>query len=128
MALPEVTVRIDESLTSARSTAQSFDVRRRSFCLLVEKAGPTGRPIPLLVLGADPDERDALLSVGHPFFAPSVGRGRVGVLLGNETDWEEMRALITSWYAARAIAKLPFVVGRVLRMPRTGAMGRRMRG
>jgi hypothetical protein len=32
MALPEVTVRVDESRTRARSTARSFDIRRRSFC------------------------------------------------------------------------------------------------
>lgn len=31
LALPEVTVRIDESRTSTRSTAWSFDIRRRSF-------------------------------------------------------------------------------------------------
>ena len=35
LALPEVTVRVDGSLTRARSTAHSFDIRRRSFCLLV---------------------------------------------------------------------------------------------
>ena len=35
LALPEVTVRIDRSLTESRSTAQSFDIRRRSFCVLV---------------------------------------------------------------------------------------------
>ena len=30
LALPEVTVRVDYSRTRARSTAQSFDIRRRS--------------------------------------------------------------------------------------------------
>ena len=35
LALPEVTVRVDASRTRARSTAHSFDVRRRSFCLLI---------------------------------------------------------------------------------------------
>jgi hypothetical protein len=62
LALPEVTVRVDYSLTRARSTAQSFDIRRRSFCLLVAVEGPTGKPVPLLVLRADPEELKALLS------------------------------------------------------------------
>jgi hypothetical protein len=35
--------------------------------LLVAKEHPTGNPVPLLVLGADPDDREALLSVRHPF-------------------------------------------------------------
>jgi hypothetical protein len=49
--------------------AQSFDIRRRSFCLLMARAGTAGKPVPLLVLRADPDEREALLSIGRPFFA-----------------------------------------------------------
>ena len=52
LALPEVTVRVDGSLTRTRSTAHSFDILQRSFCLLVAWEGPTGKPVPLLVLGA----------------------------------------------------------------------------
>ena len=69
LALPEVTVRVDYSRTRTRSTARSFDIRRRSFCLLVAVEKPTGEAISLLVLRADPDEREALLSVGDPFLA-----------------------------------------------------------
>jgi hypothetical protein len=106
LALPEVTVRVDYSLTSARSTAQSFDIRRRSFCLLVATASRTGKSVPLLVLRAAPDEREALLSVGHPFFAPRAGRGRLGVLLTNDTNWEEIRELVTDSYRVLAPKKL----------------------
>jgi hypothetical protein len=72
MAFPEVTVRVDYSLSSARSTAQSYDIRRRSFCLLVAVRDSAGRPAPMLVLRADPIERQALLAIGHPFFAPEA--------------------------------------------------------
>jgi hypothetical protein len=105
-ALPEVTVRVDASLNAARSTAYSFDIRRRSFCLLVAREGSTGKPVPLLVLRADPDERDALLSIGHPFFAPRGGRGRIGVRLRDDTDWEEIRELVTESYRRLAPKKL----------------------
>src|SRR5580658_5985412 len=98
LALPEVTVRVDASLSRARSTAQSFDIRRRSFCLLVAREGRTGKPVPLLVLRADPDERDALLSIGHPFFAPRAGPDRIGVRLTDGSDWEEVRELLTESY------------------------------
>src|SRR5580700_5081351 len=74
LALPEVTVRVDASLTRTRSTAHSFDIRRRSFCLLVATEGATGKPVPLLVLRAAPYERDALLSTGRPYFDPRGGR------------------------------------------------------
>jgi len=99
-------VRVDASLTRARSTAHSFDIRRRSFCLLVAREGPTGRPVSLLVLRADPDERDALLSIGHPFFAARAGRDRIGVRLSDDTDWEEIRELVTDSYRRLAPKKL----------------------
>src|SRR5271170_6616048 len=86
LALPEVTVRVDGSLTRTRSTAHSFDIRRRSFCLLVAREGPTGKPVPLLIVRVDPDEREVLLSLGHPFFASPAGRDRIGVLLTDDSD------------------------------------------
>jgi predicted DNA-binding protein (MmcQ/YjbR family) len=99
-------VRVDESLTRTRSTAWSFDIRRRSFCLLVATEGPTDNSVPRLVLRADPEERDALLSIGRPFFVARAGRGRIGVLLSNHTDWEEIRELVTESYSVLAPKKL----------------------
>jgi hypothetical protein len=106
LALPEVTVRVDESLSEARSTAYSFDIRSRSFCLLMAYQGPTGRPVPVLVLRADPDERDMLLAMGHPFFAARAGRGRIGVRLTGNIDWEEIRELAIESYRRLAPKKL----------------------
>jgi hypothetical protein len=106
LGLPEVTVRIDESWSRTRSTAQSFDIRRRSFCLLVAKEGRSGKSVPMLVLRADPEERDALLSFGRPFFAPRAGPGRIGVLLTDDTDWDEIRELVTESYRVLAPKRL----------------------
>jgi hypothetical protein len=106
LARPEVTVRVDYSRTRARSTAQSFDIRRRSFCLLVAREDRTGKPVPLLVLRADPYEREGLLSSGRPFFAPRAGRDRIGVLLTDQTDWDEIRELVTESYRVLAPKKL----------------------
>ena len=106
LALPEVTVRVDYSRTRARSTAQSFDIRRRSFCLLVARENSTGKPVPLLVLRATRDEREALLSVGRPFFASRAGRDRIVVVLTDDTDWEEICELVTESYRILAPKKL----------------------
>jgi hypothetical protein len=99
LALPEVTVRVD-------GWAQSFDIRRRSFCLLVAREGSAGQPVPLLVLRAAPDEREALLSAGRPFFASRAGHDRIGVLLTGDTDWEEISELVTESYRVLAPKKL----------------------
>ena len=94
------------SLTEARSTAHSFDIRRRSFCLLVARENPAGKPIPLLVLRVGPDEREALLSIGYPFFSSRAGHDRIVVVLSDDTDWEEIRELVTESYRVLAPKKL----------------------
>jgi predicted DNA-binding protein (MmcQ/YjbR family) len=106
LALPEVTVRVDPSLSRDRSTAHSFDIRRRSFCLLVAWEDSAGRTVPLLVLRVDPEEREVLLSIGHPFFASRAGRDRIVVLLTDDTDWTEIRELVTESYRILAPKKL----------------------
>jgi Ser/Thr protein kinase RdoA (MazF antagonist) len=106
LALPEVTVRVDGSRIRARSTAYSFDIRRRSFCLLVAWEDPAGQLVPLLVLRAAPAEREALLATGHPFFPSRAGRDRIGVLLTDDTDWQEIRELVTESYRILAPKKL----------------------
>jgi hypothetical protein len=106
LALPEVTVRVDYPLTRARSTAQSFDIRRRSFCLTVARENSAGKPVPLLVLRVGPDEREALLSIGHPFFASRAGRDRIVVVLTDVTDWEQIRELVIESYRILAPKKL----------------------
>jgi hypothetical protein len=111
LALPEVTVRIDDSQTPARSTAQSYDIRRRSFCLLVAWADPAGQAVPLLVLRASPEERKALLATGHPFFPSRAGQDRVGVVLTGDPDWEEIRELVTESYRMLAPKKLTALLG-----------------
>jgi hypothetical protein len=111
LALPEVTVRIDVSLSASRSEAQSFDIRRRSFCLLVAREGPAGRAVPLIVVRVRPGERDALLSAGHPFFASRAGRDRIAVVLTGETDWAEIRELVTESYRILAPKKLAALLG-----------------
>ena len=106
VALPEVTVRVDESLSPARSTAWSYDIRQRSFCLLMAVLDPADKLVTLLILRADPEERRALLASGHPYFPSRAGRDRVGVVLDGDTDWTEIRELVTESYRILAPKKL----------------------
>jgi len=112
LALPEVTMRVDESLTRTRSAARSFDIRRRSFCLLVAWADSTGEAVPRLVLRVDLDEREVLLAGGHPFSASRAGRDRIVVALTDDTDWEEIRELVTESYRILAPKKLVALLER----------------
>jgi hypothetical protein len=66
--------------------------------LLVAWEDSAGKPVTALVLRARPEERDALLSLGHPFHASRAGRDRIVVVLTGGTDWEEIRELVTESY------------------------------
>jgi hypothetical protein len=106
MALPEVTTRVDECNDPERSSAWSFDIRRRSFCLLVHSEDPTGESATVLVLRAAAIERQGLLAIGHPFFEPLVGPDRVGVEITDDADWSEIGELVTDSYRTLAPKKL----------------------
>jgi hypothetical protein len=60
----------------------------------------------MIVVRADEGEREALLSIGAPFFVPRASGNRIGVLLGPETDWEEIRELVVESYRIVAPRKL----------------------
>lgn len=98
LALPEVTERVDFSRVRARSTAWSFDIRRRSFCLLVASEDTTGKPDTILVLRAEPDERDALLAIQHPYHSSPAGEDRIVVVINDDTDWDEITELLMNSY------------------------------
>jgi hypothetical protein len=52
-----------------------------------------------------------LLAVGHPFFPSRAGRDRVVVVLGDGTDWEEIRELVLESYRMLAPKKLSALLG-----------------
>jgi hypothetical protein len=103
LALPEVTVQVR---TGVRAASRSFEIRRRSFCLLAAWEDPTGKPISRLVLRALPDDRDALLWIGHPFYANRAGHDRIEVRITDNTDWEWIRELVIESYRVLAPKKL----------------------
>ena len=56
--------------------------------------------------GQLPADREALLSVGHPFYSSRGGQDRMRVLLTEDTDWDEIRELVTESYRILAPKKL----------------------
>ena len=99
LGLPETTLRSDK-------WAHAFEIRRRIFTFLLAPEDPTGKPVPILVVRAEPMERAALIASGHPFFAGHENGDRLGILLGDDTDWEEVTELVTESYRMLAPKKL----------------------
>ena len=103
LALPETTERVAHG---AHGAAHSFDIRRRSFCLLIVPDTPTEGMVAILLFCASPDEREMFLAMGHPFFDVPRNVKKVGLVLGDAPAWEEIRELVTDSYCLLAPKKL----------------------
>src|SRR5919202_59318 len=64
---------------------------------------------------AEPDEVMAFEHLGAPYFRASWGRNVVGLLLDEDTDWDELAELLTDSYCIQAPAIL------AAQVPRPGA-------
>jgi hypothetical protein len=53
-----------------------------------------------------------LVASGHPFFSLGWGRGVVGMVLDDDSDWQEVRELVTESYCMFAPKKLVALVDR----------------
>ena len=97
-------------------------VRKRTFAhvLGVEDGNPRAYAIaagadgPLVVVTfrAQGPELDALRHVGHPFFVARWGRDVVGMVVDDDTDWDDLGDLLTESYCVMAPQKLVALVDR----------------
>jgi hypothetical protein len=65
-----------------------------------------------VVFRAEPDEVMALEHMGPPYFRTEWGTDHVGVVLDEDTDWEELAELLTDSYCVVAPATLVAEVER----------------
>ena len=76
------------------------------------RAAATDGPAYVLMFRAAGEELAALRDGGAPFFAPPWRADEVGLVLGDDVDWDEVRELLTESYCAQAPAKLAGLVER----------------
>lgn len=114
-ALREICRALPETTEHNQGWASNYEIRRRSFCLLVADETPGGRQ-PVLVIRASGDDRLMYLTMGRPFFEIPKNKWKVGFVVNDETDWDEVRELITDSYCLVAPKKLV----RLLELPDGG--------
>lgn len=61
---------------------------------------------------AEPDEVMAFQHLGAPYFRAGWGRNVVGLVLDDDTDWQELVELLTDSYCLQAPAHLVALVDR----------------
>jgi hypothetical protein len=63
-------------------------------------------PVTVLTFRAPASEVDAYASLGRPYFYGGWGRDVVGILLDDDTDWDEVEELLADSYRVMAPRKL----------------------
>jgi hypothetical protein len=102
-----IALALPEAFETQSPVAHELRIRRRIFAhVLAIGAEGDAPPATMVILRADPDEREVLVRIGHPYFAPRTGQDRVGVVVGPSTDWEEIAELLTESYRLLAPKKL----------------------
>ena len=68
--------------------------------------GGADRPVSVLTFRSAGPELAALSHAGHPFFKPAWAANVVGIVLADDTDWDEVAELVTESYRVSAPKKL----------------------
>jgi hypothetical protein len=83
--------------------AVTFDPDRH---LAYARAAGTDEPLCVMTFRSPGDELEALVSTGPPFFKADWGTDVVGIVLGDDSDWEEIAELLTESYRVLAPKRL----------------------
>ncbi|WP_420111500.1 MmcQ/YjbR family DNA-binding protein [Pseudactinotalea sp.] len=59
-----------------------------------------------IVFHGDPDEVAAYEHLGHPYFRTGWGANVIGMIIDDETDWDEVVEMLTDSYRIQAPASL----------------------
>ena len=80
-------------------------IRKRTFAhvLAVDDADGARAILTFRVVG---EELEVLRHIGHPFFFLGWGRNAMGMVLDDETDWGDVRELLSESYCLMAPKKL----------------------
>lgn len=87
-------------------------VRTRTFAHVLGVEDPVDGAQVVLTFRAAGEELEALRHAGAPFYRLGWGRDAMGMVLGDDTDWEEVAELVTESYCVLAPRKLVARVDR----------------
>lgn len=86
-------------------------VRQRNFAQVLG-VDRDGEHLVVLTFRSQGPELEVLQRTGHPFFRLGWGREVMGMILDDDTDWEEVAELVTESYCMLAPKKLVARVDR----------------
>jgi hypothetical protein len=87
-------------------------VRKRTFAHVLGVEVDGADPVVVLSFRSQGEELEVLRHAGHPFFVLGWGRDAMGMVLDDDTDWDEVGELVTESYCVLAPKKLIALVDR----------------
>ena len=103
---------LPETHEQAAWTGLRWRIRTRTFAhlLVVADGRPQSHaralgdegPATVLTFRTPPSEVDAFASMGDPYFYGGWGRDVVGIVIDDDTDWDEVEELVTDSYREMA--------------------------
>lgn len=116
---PDVLARVGERCSALPEvwdepawTGHRWLVRKKNFAHVFAMSDPACDVRTIMAFRSPDEERHALVSSGHPFFFAGWGRNVIGMVLDDETDWDEVGELVTESYCLLAPKKLAAMVDR----------------
>lgn len=87
-------------------------VRKQTFAqlLAIDDEGEPRRVV--LTFRSQGEELEVLKNAGYPFFLLGWGRDAMGMVIDDDTDWDEVAELVTESYCTRAPKKLVALLDR----------------
>ncbi len=107
---------LPDSHEEAAWTGVRWRVRHKTFAhvLMVVDGKPPSHaraigddgPVAVVTFHAPAAEVEAFAAMGHPYFYGGWGRDVVGIVLADDTDWDEVEELLTDSYRTLAPQRL----------------------
>jgi len=100
--LREVCLELPDAYEERAWVGTRWMVRKRTFAHVLGVEVGDADPVVVLSFRAAGEELETLRRAGHPFFVLGWGRDAMGMVLDNETDWDEVRELVTESFCVLA--------------------------
>ena len=85
-------------------------VRNRTFAHVIGVESDDGERSNVLVFRAPEEDIEVYRNAGHPFFVLGWGRSAIGLVLDDDTDWDEVGQLAVESFCVQAPKKLAALV------------------
>lgn len=110
--LREICMALPDDFEQAAWKGTRWMVRAKTFANVLAIDSDDAPRRVIVAFRSTGDEFEVLRRAGHPFLFLGWGRGAIGMVLDDDTDWAEVGELITESYCVMAPRKLARLVDR----------------